>query len=194
MALTLAGLLIDLGAAGVALRVRRGVLQIRCTDEQAPRIEPYRAALLGLLNGYEPSGAEEGIVFEERLGVAEGLGMPTAPGSPGWLIAVGEAIRAEEADQAARPGIDITPQRLAKWHATAGQAGDPCAQAARFVQEVWKRIHRLEHKGVERAAAIAAVLDAMEAANKTAYPRPERASGGCVNCQTATRKHGQAQR
>jgi hypothetical protein len=30
----------------------------------------------------------------ERLGVAEGLGMPTAPGSPGWLVAVGEEIEA----------------------------------------------------------------------------------------------------
>jgi hypothetical protein len=28
------------------------------------------------------------------LGMAEDLGMPTAPGSPGWLVAVGEAIEA----------------------------------------------------------------------------------------------------
>ncbi len=162
MALTLADLLIDLGAAGVALRVRRGVLQVRCTEAQAQRIEPHRAALLGVLTGYVPAGAEEAYVFEERLGVAGGLGMATEPGSPAWLIAVGEAMRADDADQAARPGMDITPQRLDGWDAYAGGKGDACAQAALFIQAAWRRVNRLEHKGVERADAIAAVLAAME--------------------------------
>ncbi len=50
--------------------------------------------LLGLLvNGYAPyAHGDAGYVFGERLGVADGLGMPTHPGSAAWLVAVGESI------------------------------------------------------------------------------------------------------
>lgn len=52
-----------------------------------------RAAIARLLaTGYTPDGDEARIVFGERLGVADGLGMPTHPGSAAWLIAVGESI------------------------------------------------------------------------------------------------------
>ena len=54
----------------------------------------HRAAILGLLAGrYAPAGdTDVGYVLSERLGVADGLGMPTHPGSPAWLIAAGEAM------------------------------------------------------------------------------------------------------
>jgi hypothetical protein len=175
----LADLLIELGAAGVTLWVRRGKLRGHCTDEQALRIKPHREVLLSVLTGYVPTGAEEAYVFQERLGVAEERGMLTEPGSPGWLIAVGEAIRAEEAAQAARPPLEITPQRLDAWEAYAGGEGDACAKAARFMDEVWRRVHRLEHKGVERADAIAVALAAMEA-SKVLTPVQAPASGGIV--------------
>lgn len=161
--MTVADLLLDLGTAGVSLRLRVGVLQVRCTKAVADRIEPHRDALLGVLTGYQPAGAEESYVFLERLGVGDLLGMATAPGSPAWLVAVGEAMRADEADRARHPGIDITPERLDAWDAYAGGTGDACARAEQFVQEAWRRVGRLESKGVERADAISAVLAAMEA-------------------------------
>jgi len=50
--------------------------------------------VLALLRGEGvPNGdTEAAYVFEERLGVAQGLGMPVHPGSPAWLVAVGEAM------------------------------------------------------------------------------------------------------
>lgn len=54
----------------------------------------HRAAVLGLLvNGYAlADDTDAGYVLGERLGVAQGLGMPTHPGSAAWLVAVGESM------------------------------------------------------------------------------------------------------
>ena len=54
----------------------------------------HKAAVLGLLlNGYTPAGdTDAGYVLGERLGVADGLAMPTHPGSAAWLVAVGESV------------------------------------------------------------------------------------------------------
>ena len=35
---------------------------------------------------------EAGYVYGERMGIGNGLGMPTHPGSPAWLVAVGESM------------------------------------------------------------------------------------------------------
>ena len=48
-----------------------------------------------LVDGYAPDphgDTNAGYVLGERLGVADGLGMPTHPGSAAWLVAVGESI------------------------------------------------------------------------------------------------------
>jgi hypothetical protein len=45
-----------------------------------------------LAEGYAPDDPEAEYRFHERLGIAEGLGMPTDPGSVAWLVAVGESI------------------------------------------------------------------------------------------------------
>jgi len=52
----------------------------------------HRAAVLRLLvGGYVPAGdTDAGYVLSKRLGVADGLGVATHPGSPNWLIAAGE--------------------------------------------------------------------------------------------------------
>jgi hypothetical protein len=66
------------------------------SEDLAVGLSAHRAALLGLLrDGYvpEPSSRAE-FMFIERLGIADGLGMPTGRGSPAWLISVGEALRA----------------------------------------------------------------------------------------------------
>jgi len=53
----------------------------------------HRGAILGLLaNGYAPGDDDAAYVYGERLGVADGLGMPTHPGSAPWLVAVGESM------------------------------------------------------------------------------------------------------
>ncbi len=61
-------------------------------------LHAHRAAILRLRSsiggkgGYSLAGAVAAIVYGERLGMAEGLGMLTHPGSPAWLVAVGEGI------------------------------------------------------------------------------------------------------
>ncbi len=96
----LARLLLEVGHAGFELAPHptdAGRLRHRPADippELSERLRKNRAAILALLlNGYTPAGDTDAeYVFGERLGVAEGLGMPTHPGSVAWLIAVGESI------------------------------------------------------------------------------------------------------
>lgn len=53
---------------------------------------------------------EAWYVLDERLGVADGLGMPTHPGSPAWLVAVGEAVHISAAGRTVP-----TPDRPQAW-------------------------------------------------------------------------------
>ncbi len=96
----LAPLLVALGWAGIELAAHGDRLRHRPADlptDLLARLRLHRGAVLGLLlNEYTPSAyasdGEAGYVFGERLGVADGLGMPTHSGSAAWLIAVGESI------------------------------------------------------------------------------------------------------
>jgi hypothetical protein len=96
----LAPLLLALGLAGIELAPHptdSGRLRYRPADlppDLSARLRIHRAAVLGLLViGYAPAGdTDAGYVLGERLGVADGLGMPTHPGSAAWLVAVGESI------------------------------------------------------------------------------------------------------
>jgi hypothetical protein len=95
----LAPLLLALGRAGIELAPHptdAGRLRYRPADlppDLSARLRIHRAVVLGLLvNGYAPAGEDAAIVYGERLGMAEGLGMPTHPGSPAWLVAVGESM------------------------------------------------------------------------------------------------------
>jgi hypothetical protein len=46
-----------------------------------------------LVDGYHPeAGGEAEYTFNERLGIADDSSIPTHPGSPAWLRAVGEAM------------------------------------------------------------------------------------------------------
>ena len=99
----LAPLLVALGRAGIELAPHPtdgGRLRFKCPGgpaEMPPdlsaRLRIHRAAVVRLLvNGYAPADDDAGYVLGERLGVADGLGMPTHPGSAAWLVAVGESI------------------------------------------------------------------------------------------------------
>ena len=56
-------------------------------------IETHRVAILALLaNGCTPTDADAAYIYNERLGIADGLGMATHAGSTAWLIAVGESM------------------------------------------------------------------------------------------------------
>lgn len=98
----LAPLLLALGRAGIELAPHptdAGRLRHRPADlspDLSARLRIHRAAVLGLLvNGYAPDphgDTDAGYVLGERLGVADGLGLPTNPGSAAWLVAVGESI------------------------------------------------------------------------------------------------------
>ena len=56
-------------------------------------IETHRVTILTLLaNGYTHADADAVYVYNERLGIADGLGMATHSGSTAWLIAVAESI------------------------------------------------------------------------------------------------------
>lgn len=62
----------------------------------AASLRVHKPSVLELLvGGHAPtSGTDAEYVFSERLVVADDLRMPTHPGSPAWLIAVGESLRA----------------------------------------------------------------------------------------------------
>ena len=96
---SLGALLVDVGVAGVELsshpsapdRIRHKPPAL--PSHFAARISFYKPDVLRLLqSGFTPADAEAAYVLGERLGVAQELGMSTEPGSPGWLVAVGEAI------------------------------------------------------------------------------------------------------
>lgn len=96
----LARFLLELGRTGielarhptdpVLLRHRPALLP----PHHSARLRLHRDAIRQLLEGgYAPADESDAeYVFGERLGVADGLGMPRHPGSSAWLIAVGEAM------------------------------------------------------------------------------------------------------
>ena len=96
----LAALLLALGRAGIELAPHPSDparLRHRPADlppDLSERVRLHKPAILGLLAGLcgpEPHG-DAGYTLAERLGVAEELGLPTHPGSPAWLVAVGESL------------------------------------------------------------------------------------------------------
>lgn len=72
----------------------RGEESADLPPELADALRMHRAAVLGLLaGGYTPNPhGDAACVLGERLGVADEPGMPTHPGSPAWMVAVGEAL------------------------------------------------------------------------------------------------------
>ncbi|MBX3410387.1 MAG: hypothetical protein KF859_10945 [Phycisphaeraceae bacterium] len=98
----LAGLLADLGRAGIELAPHptdTALIRHRPADlpsNLAARLRLHRGAVLGLLaGGYAPDPhGDAGYIYGERLGMAEELGLPTHPGAPAWLVAVGESMGA----------------------------------------------------------------------------------------------------
>ena len=94
----LAPLLLALGQAGIELAHHpndAGRLRHRpalLPPDLLESLARHRVVILGLLvNGYTPGDDDAAYTFGERLGIADGLGMPTHPGSAAWLIAVGES-------------------------------------------------------------------------------------------------------
>jgi hypothetical protein len=107
---SLGELLLEVGTAAVTLSLHSSAPdRIRHKPPELPshfaaRISFYKRDVLQLLqSGFEPADAEAAHVLGERLGIAEDLGMSTAPGSPGWLVAVGEAIKTAWKEAANRP-------------------------------------------------------------------------------------------
>lgn len=99
----LAALLLALGRAGIELaphptdagRLRHRPAELPPDLLEALRV--HRGAILGLLaGGFTPDpgagGGDSVYVYGERLGVADGLGLATHPGSAAWLVAVGESM------------------------------------------------------------------------------------------------------
>lgn len=94
---TLSTLLMELGRSGVELAAEPADRQrIRYRPATLPaalaaRLKAHKSAILRLLVALPGLDEDGAYVFEERLGIAELLGLPTHPGSPAWAIAVAEA-------------------------------------------------------------------------------------------------------
>jgi hypothetical protein len=99
----LAQLLVDLGAAGIELAPGLAdPAEVRHWPDALPpslaiRLRHAESSVRAALRGEgipDETDADNpgGSVMGERLGVAEDLGHATHPGSPAWLIAVGEAL------------------------------------------------------------------------------------------------------
>lgn len=95
---TLAALLINMGRAGATIRDAGGGAGIMRGSALSPDrmsgVKARKRALLALLLGYHPADGDAEYVYGERLGVADGLGLATHPGSAAWLVAVGESMEA----------------------------------------------------------------------------------------------------
>lgn len=99
----IAALLIDAGTRGVELAIdpaepaRLRHRPATLPPDLAARLRLHKAELLALLRGdgipnESDHDSEASYVMVERLGVADELGMPTHPGAPAWLVAVGEGL------------------------------------------------------------------------------------------------------
>ncbi|MBX3385380.1 MAG: hypothetical protein KF768_02285 [Phycisphaeraceae bacterium] len=124
-------LLLALGRAGVELaphpsdhaRVRHRPAALSPTV--AERLRSHRGAIVGLLAGVglpEP-GTDAADLLAERLGTADELGMATAPGTSGWMLALGESLggvpEAVACDTPTPPepvpsAVDLVEQRAAE--------------------------------------------------------------------------------
>jgi hypothetical protein len=99
-AAALACVLHALGVAGVELGLdpsnpnRLRFRPAALSPERRDDLARHKPAVLALLRGEGvPSGDNESAyVFEERLGIAEGLNMPVHPGTPAWIIAIAESL------------------------------------------------------------------------------------------------------
>jgi len=92
----LAPLLVAVGRAGIELAAHGDRLRHRPADlppDLSEALRRHRGAILGMLaGGYTPAGENARYVMAERLGMADGLEMPTHPGAAAWLLAVGESM------------------------------------------------------------------------------------------------------
>ena len=103
---TIATLLVEIGKTGIELRAhgnRPSDLLYRFRspgaglatrpERLAERMEAHRADLWHMLASSPPLEDDAEVVFIERLSMADELEMKTQPGSPAWLIALGEALK-----------------------------------------------------------------------------------------------------
>ena len=91
--------LVSLGKAGVEVAAHPSVPdRIRHRPVTLPEsivsgLRTHRTSILALLHeGIRPLDEESAFAFAERMAVADGLEMPTHPGSAAWSIAIGETI------------------------------------------------------------------------------------------------------
>lgn len=95
----LAALMLDLGCAGIELAPHpTDTARLRHRPSDLPsdllaRLRRHKREMVPfLVSGFTPERGEASYVFDERLGVADELGMPVHIGSSAWLIAVGESL------------------------------------------------------------------------------------------------------
>lgn len=96
----LSRLLVTLGRQGIELAIdprkpdRLLYRPINALESTIGQIRLQNTALRCLLSTpLVPSGPDSEHTLNERLGIADDLGLSTHPGSPGWLTAVGESIK-----------------------------------------------------------------------------------------------------
>lgn len=101
-----------LGKAGTSIAIHRGGLIFNLPggdDSIRALLSSHREPLTALVSA-EPALSQDAMDhFTERLGIADGLGMPAHVGSPAWLIALGEALASEPV----RPGPCATSLQAA---------------------------------------------------------------------------------
>lgn len=147
--MTLATLLWELGRAGFTLSGNGHLIGAISDNELDPTLEAgirhHRHEILVLL-GVEPTldgDAREHL--DERLGIAEELGMQVAVGSPAWLIAMGEVIHR-------CPGVVPSIVKLVDTAASA-LGWRFCHAQARFdpntAEDTFERLRRDTHAAAE---------------------------------------------
>jgi hypothetical protein len=99
--MTLRELLLELGTSGVVVRAINGRVGLTprswLNEPRSLAMTIHKPALLTILiSGFQAVVHEAAYVFEERLGIADDLGLSTSIGSAAWLVAVGEAMHAEK--------------------------------------------------------------------------------------------------
>lgn len=121
--LDLASACLTLGKAGVHIALHSGSLAFKLPATNSnlrTLLLRHRVSLEECLEGRSFWSPDAADIFTERLAVADGLEMPTHPGSPAWLVAVGEALAHD-------PSWAVPADPFTKAAADAGVP--PCGQA-----------------------------------------------------------------
>lgn len=107
-------LLCSLGRAGAMIAAHAELLRFKpstLAPDLIVGLGLHKLDILAALVNPTHASGEVRHTFTERLGIADTLGMDTAPGAPAWLIALGESMYADARESVRNLSQGLAPSR-----------------------------------------------------------------------------------